>query len=117
MTNNELIVNINKTCAVTGHRRIEKKFNFQSLINTFYTLIDGGYDTFLIGMAVGFDTLCFNILQDIKKQKDIKIIACVPCLDQAEKFNLSQKKEYERMLNIADQKICLYNEYNDKCML
>ena len=53
-------------------------------------------------MALGFDTVCFQILEEIRKEKDIKIIACVPCSTQAEKFSLEQKKEYDRMLFIKE---------------
>ena len=53
---------IYKTCAVTGHRIIKNNFNTIELKEVFVDLISKGIDTFLIGMAIGFDSLCFKIL-------------------------------------------------------
>ena len=68
--------------AVTGHRTVGIDLEKDQLKREFYNLIEKGYNTFLIGMAVGFDTICFNVLLDIKKMKDVKIVACVPCRGQ-----------------------------------
>ncbi len=113
---NKLNINKEKTVCVSGHRFIGKDLNKEYLIKLFDNLIDYGVDTFLIGMAIGFDTLCFQILEEKKKQKDIKIIACIPCTSQAEKFSQSQKKEYDRLLSIADQKLLISQEYTPYCM-
>ena len=94
---NELFVNRAKTVAITGHRVIYPDFNREKVKNIFLSLIEKGFDTFLIGMALGFDTECFNILEQIKKEKKIFIIACIPCLTQSYKFNSIQKEEYDRM--------------------
>ena len=105
-----------KTIAVTGHRVMEKNFDIKGLEKLFLALIEKNFDTFLIGMAIGFDTLCFQILEEFRKQKNIKIIACIPCPTQAYKFNLEQKKEYDRMVSVADEKIILSDIYTPYCM-
>lgn len=112
----ELFINKARCCAVTGHRALNKNFNKEGLKEVFYKLIDGGYDTFLVGMALGFDTLCFNLLEQIRKEKSIKIIACIPCESQAERFTKSQAEEYYRMLSVADEKVYVNKEYTKKCM-
>ena len=110
-------INKTTTCAVTGHRKIEEALDKNKLENTFIRLVEGGYDTFLIGMALGFDTICFQLLEKLREKKPIKIIACVPCRSQAEKFCVKDKKEYERMLSSADEIRLLSNDYTPYCMM
>ncbi len=109
------ILRANTVC-VSGHRKIEKDLNLQLLEKIFENLIDNGIDTFLVGMALGFDTLCFHILENLRKTKKIKIIACIPCLSQTYKFTLEQKKEYDRMISVADEKIIISQNYSPYCM-
>ena len=105
-----------KTCAFTGHRIISDNFDAKELKNVVNQLIDRHFDTFLIGMALGFDTLCFEILEEVRSEKSIKIIACVPCRDQNKFFNKKQNKEYERMISSADEVIYLSETYYEGCM-
>lgn len=107
----------NKTCAVTGHRKIEDNIDKKRIEEIFITLISSGINTFLIGMALGFDTLCFNILEKIRENHNIKLVACIPCISQAEKFSDKDKEEYERMLAVADEKIYISKEYTKGCMI
>lgn len=113
----EFIINKARTCAVTGHRILPIEFNREALKEIFKKITDDGYDTFLIGMAIGFDTLCFNILEELKKENEnIRIIACVPCPEQSERFSVFQKNEYDRMISVADEKIILSERYSAYCM-
>lgn len=112
----ELFLNPAKTCAVTGHRVVEKNFNRKELKDVFIKLIDNGFDTFLIGMALGFDTLCFNLLYELKSEYEIKLVACIPCEKQDLKYNYIQKQEYEEMLKKTDEKVYICKEYNATCM-
>ena len=106
-----------KTCAVTGHRIIKPDLDKNALERCFETLILGCFDTFLIGMAIGFDTLCFQILERFRKKYPIKIIACIPCVEQDKCFTLAQKKEYKRMISVADDKVILCQNYTPYCMM
>ena len=113
----EFMINPAKTCAVTGHRIIFD-LDRDKLKQTFINIIQDGYDTFLDGFAIGFDTVCFDILTEIKKEKDIKIIGCLPCINQSEKFNLSQKEKYNKMLASADEIIYVTEKfYTPDCMM
>ena len=112
----ELFIISTKACSITGHRAVDKDFDVKRLKDIFLKLIEVGIDTFLIGMAVGFDTLCFQLLEEIREEKQIKIIACIPCLNQAERFSFSQKREYERMCQVADYKVVLSEKYTPTCM-
>ena len=107
-----------KTVAVSGHRTLEKDFDYKKIEDLFLSLIkENKADTFLVGMALGFDTVCFKILEKIRKKENIRIIACIPCLNQADYFSEEQKREYKRMVNSADEKIILYDKYTKTCML
>ena len=51
------------------NRNIKEEISIEALTSIFEGAIYSGYDTFLIGMAVGFDTLCFKVLTEIRKKK------------------------------------------------
>ncbi len=112
----DLIFNINKTCAVTGHRKVNDDLDLENLKEVFIKQINNGYDTFLIGMALGFDTICFEILYSLKKEYDIKLIACVPCENQSRGFPLEDKNKYFKMLDVANEVIFVSKDYNRWCM-
>ncbi|MBO7187351.1 MAG: DUF1273 family protein [Clostridia bacterium] len=106
-----------KTCAVTGHRFNLSGLNLDKLKNEFINLIGAGYENFLIGMAIGFDTVCFQTLEELKKTyPNIKIIACVPCVKQYARFNQKQKEEYFRQIKNCDDVKILSSEYTPTCM-
>ena len=105
-----------KTCAVTGHRDLSRGIDAEKTEQILLAAAESGYDTFMVGMAIGFDFLCFKILEKIRKNKDIRIIACVPCKGQADKFSEGQKEEYLRMLASADEVIVLSESYTPYCM-
>lgn len=107
--------NIVKACAVSGHRNC-KGFSTENIEEIFLSLIKEGYDTFLIGMAIGFDFFCFKELEKIKKIHDIKLVACIPCPNQSMKYSDCQKREYFRMLSVADEIIQVSDKYNSYCM-
>ncbi len=105
-----------RTCSFTGHRILPNDFPLEELEKSVYKAINDGFNTFLCGMALGFDTVCFHLLEKIRETKKIKIVACVPCKTQSAYFNKKQKAEYERMINCADKVICLSENYYDGCM-
>ena len=115
------MLNIDKSKAlcVSGHRVIGNDLDVDKLTEVFNQAVESGYRYFLIGMAIGFDTLCFKILQRIKNartEKDIKLIACVPCKEQDAKFTEKQKEEYSLMLANADHIEYVSLSYNKWCM-
>ena len=111
-----MIIDKVKTCAFTGHRVLGRDFNKAELTRVVKGLINGGFTTFLVGMAVGFDTECFKLLEELKKEYFIKIIACIPCENQDKNFSTPQKIEYKKLLDLADEKIYIAKEYTKNCM-
>lgn len=113
---NEIFINSAKACAFTGHRVLYSDFDKNKIIKIVNKLIMEGYDIFLVGMAIGFDTECLKILINLKQKHSIKIIACIPCQNQSARFNKKQKEEYADLLKIVDEKIILSEEYTPTCM-
>ncbi len=111
-----MIIDKIRTCAFTGHRKLDKDFNIETLRYIISKIIDSGYNTFLVGMAVGFDSECFKLLENFRKTEKIKIIACIPCETQDYKFSEKQKAEYKRMILSADERVYVSKEYTPTCM-
>lgn len=105
-----------KTCSFSGHRILPRNFDLSEIEKAVYNAINDGFSTFLVGMAIGFDSVCFSILERLREKNEIKIVSCVPCADQSEFFNRKQKAEYERMLGSADKVVYLAEKYYDGCM-
>ncbi|MBO7369237.1 MAG: DUF1273 family protein [Clostridia bacterium] len=93
-----------------------KDFDGEEIKKAVYNAVNEGFSTFLVGMAIGFDALCFKVLEKIRQEKDIKIVACVPCRDQSKYFNKSQKAEYDREIASSNEVIYLAESYFDGCM-
>lgn len=105
-----------KVCAVTGHRILGKEMTADAAEKAIVELIRGGADTFYVGMALGFDLLCAEVLCDMKEFYSLKLVACIPCEDQSDRYPLREKKRYERLLRSFDEKIVLHAAYCDGCM-
>ena len=80
--------------------------------------IKNGYQIFISGMALGFDMIFAEIVLELKeKYPHIKLIAALPCKDQYKFWASDQIKRYKYILSLCDNVRCLYDKYNDKCML
>lgn len=116
-----------ETATITGHR---PKFlpwgynedkqsckNFKKEVaKIFNKLIDNKITTFLTGMAEGFDMIGTEILLELRKKSEIKIIAIVPCINQEIKWNSFQQRRYWHLLSQCDDVIILTRTYYNGCM-
>ena len=106
-----------KTCAFTGHRSLGADFSKSALKKQVKELIKRGVDTFLCGMAVGFDLLAAETVLALKKKyPSIKLIACIPCYEQERFFSEEDKKRYAVLVKNADEKTVLAQRYFNGCM-
>jgi uncharacterized phage-like protein YoqJ len=104
--------------AVTGHRKLPKSFDELLLKKELSAFVHKGYDTFFIGMALGFDTACFRALVELKKEgAKVKLVACVPCANQDIKFTEKQKAEYRKLLSQSDEVHVLGEVYGATAMM
>lgn len=106
-----------KSCALTGHRELEKNFNSNAVYDKLEELIINGYDYFYCGMAQGFDLLALGCLCDLKKKYRIFTEACIPYAGQETYFPAAEKKKYRALLQWCDKKTVLSDYYFDGCLL
>ena len=122
-----MIMDKNKTACLTGHRpkllpwgydeSKESCLRFKDEVRkVFVGVIEFGIKTFLIGMAEGFDMIGAEILIDLRKEHNIKVIAVVPCLGQELKWKHDQQKRYKDILKKCDDIITLFEHYTPTCM-
>ena len=106
-----------KICAFTGHRELPKDFSQKALKQAVISMIEKGADTFLCGMAVGFDMLAGETVLSLKKKfPQIKLVACIPCLEQDKFFSPTDKKRYAKLLKYAEEKVIISERYYSGCM-
>lgn len=106
-----------KKCSFTGHRVLScYDFDAALLDRVILNLIKNGTDTFYCGMARGFDIAAAESVIYYKKEYGIKLVACLPCPEQAEKFTSLNKERYENVLKNCDEVILLSDEYYNGCM-
>lgn len=104
-----------KRACVTGHRAMSA-FP-EGLSETLRSVVLDGYTEFLVGMALGFDQYCYEELLRMKGEfPQLRIVACIPCGDQAARFTRAQKARYDRLCAAADERIVLYPSYVEGCM-
>lgn len=108
----------NVTCAVTGHRDIPDDLDFNAVAEELKKIARSGYEYFLDGLALGFDSVCFRALELLRASgENVKIVGVTPCADQSRNFTKEQKAEYERMKKSADILLEENRTYFRGCML
>ena len=106
-----------KTCVFTGHRELGTDFSKKKLKEEVKKLILQGVDTFLCGMAMGFDLVAAETVLSLKrKHTQIKLIACIPCIGQEKYFSKADQKRYVTAVKKADEKVILSDSYYRGCM-
>ena len=103
-------------CALTGHRVLEKEFSRALLEEKLRSLAARGYDTFYCGMALGFDLLCCAILVSLKREMPLRLIACIPCADQSERYPAGMRRLYDELLPECDERVLVREQYEAGCM-
>lgn len=116
-------------CSFTGHRpnKLPWKYNEADercilLKERLYDIAEAVYFSgvhhFICGMAMGCDLYFCEILLSLKKiHPDIVIEAAIPCESQAARWNLSEKKRYERLLEQCDIQTVISRAYTNDCMM
>lgn len=117
MSDNLIEENIDGICAFTGHRDMEDIPDERELESLLNKIIEEGTDTFLCGMARGFDLFAAQAVLKIKDGgKNVKLIACVPCPGQERFFNSGDKEQYDYVMSRCDRVIILSGNYFKGCM-
>ena len=106
---------IEKTVCFTGHRNIplnKRKAVVQRLKTELSALINNGYQFFMAGGALGFDTIAAQSVLDLKKEyPHIKLILVLPCPNQTMGWKAKDKRMYEYIKSRADKVVYTSQEY------
>ena len=109
-----------RICCFTGHRRIEPermKRLYEELSRTLDVLLSQGVYHFRTGGALGFDTLAALAILDRKPAyPQLHLELCLPCRDQADRWNNHQKSFYHHVLEEADSVTYVSQVYTPYCM-
>lgn len=110
-----------KSVCFSGHRTVRRedaetlKSNLSRAIDIY---IRRGFDTFICGGAVGFDTMAAEaILEKKRVRPSLKLVLALPCRDQTSKWtNLSDLVKYREILGGADDVVYTSVFYTSGCM-
>ena len=106
-----------QTACFTGHRKNVDEEGIFMMKKAVDFALDLGIKTFLCGMALGFDSIAFDYMLKMKKErKDISLVACIPCVGQEKYFPDRERKAYFHRLKQADLVLTLSKEYYSGCM-
>lgn len=109
-----------RVCSFTGHRVIADfhRERIQGLIGTAikYAYVSGCRE-FLCGGALGFDTLAAKeIIKFRLSHRDVRLVLCLPCVDQADAWGEESREMYSYILESADEVIYASDSYTPICM-
>lgn len=110
---------LTQTVAFTGHRTY-RNGQAELLNQTIEELCRAGFDTFLCGMAVGFDMEAADALLRIREKRPsyrIQLIAVIPYHAQSERYNATQKAQYNRIIEAADSVVEISASYRKECYM
>lgn len=106
-----------KVCAFTGHRNLKNTdFDGALLARVVRDLAVTGTDTFLCGMAVGFDMEAAECVLELKDKFPVKLVCCLPCLFQYENFGERERERYRKIMNSCDKVFVLAGGYKSGVM-
>ena len=81
-------------------------------------LCERGYDTFVSGMATGFDLWAAEAVLSVRRNRpDIRLLAIVPYREQAKYYDPDSLRSYTEILSQADYVHCLNERYTRNCCL
>ena len=110
-----------QTCCFTGHRNIkdeEIEDFLPFLIRIIKRLIHEGTTTFVTGGAIGFDTVCAEVILQLRERfPQIRLIVVAPYKDQSANWDTFHRHKYQIIKEMCDEYICLSDNYYKGCLL
>ena len=92
-----------KSACFTGHRVVGDDLDKNRLIRCIEKAIKQGCDTFICGGALGFDMLSAQLVLKFKEiYPHVQLHMYLPCSNQSERWSLSQRREYNKILLVSD---------------
>ncbi len=101
-----------QTCCFTGHRNVPVDKQKEIVARTgakVRELIREGYRCFVVGGAVGYDTLAAELLFRLRdvEHMGIRVILAYPFDGYTALWSEGQKATYARLLPLYDERICV----------
>ena len=111
---------MSRICSFTGHRVINRD-DFERLSSVLVTAIKYAYESgcreFYAGGALGFDTLAAReVIRFRQTHRDVRLVLCLPCADQSDKWSDNDRGRYNYVLAEADEVIYISESYTQNCM-
>lgn len=104
-------------CAFTGHRAMKWPIDGELFERSLVNLIENfEIDTFLDGMAMGFDLFAARKVIELKKKYRIELVACIPYGDQISSMKGDDRQLYEYVLENCDDVRIISAEYYPGCL-
>ncbi len=113
------LANRSHTVCFTGHRLISQKDEaaIARLAPLLEMIYQRGYRDFLCGGALGFDQIAAeHVVQLREKHPDVRLIFCLPCADQSNRWKEADCSHYEHLLYLSDETRVLSPYYYEGCM-
>lgn len=124
-----MVFDKNVSCCFTGHRVMspsEKQRASEEINRIVRTLVKNGVRHFICGGALGFDTVAAVTLINMRTSKaladrdgnevKIHLTLAIPCPEQSERWQFSDKALYNRILSEADSVMTVSEHYTKSCM-
>lgn len=117
-----------KVCGISGHRPQHFPFGYDEedprcrefkmvLFEELFKLSQQGCHTFLSGMAQGTDLWAAECILALRRHNAHLRLTCVlPCPGQEKYWPREQRERYTRILQEADEVLCLSPSYYKACM-
>lgn len=115
----ELSLQRERSVCFTGHRSVppeRKDFVLRSLDASIKLCADRGYENFIAGGALGFDTMAAcRIIAARHRYGGIRLILALPSRTQTDGWPMEDVKLYRRILGMADEAVYLSDFYYAGC--
>ena len=117
------------TCCFTGHRPVKLPWGMretdprcvalkEQISATLEGIYESGYRHFICGMAIGCDMYFAEAVLTLRQEhKDVTLEAAIPCDNQADRWNRSQRRQYDDLIAQCDKVTHVSHTYSPGCMM
>lgn len=115
------VIDPRKTCCFTGHRSDklpngdELEILRERLFVAMLEMIGRGVDTFITGMAEGFDLIAAETVINFYARPCLRLVCAVPYFGQIGEMKTAENRQrYQSLLRAAAYKVCFFERFSPK---
>ena len=113
-----------QVCCFTGHRPetlaaagLREGPLAEQIAQAVEQAVHSGYVSFLCGASRGADFLFGEAVVRLRERyPHIKLVCVLPCRNQPDRWESADRARYRRLLDAADEVVCLRESYEPGCM-